>query len=176
MGYYVTQAGLIYSDSKQDYVKQSNHSVGYKQAAIRMIDGTFKVMKVHRVVATAYLPNTEGKYSVNHKDGDKTNNHVDNLEWATMKENIRHAYDTGLAVAKQGAEHHKYGTKHTSETKALMSEAKKGVKHPKFTGYYVTPAGEFATSNEAGQANGINPKQAYRWCKKGKEGWSFRPS
>jgi len=51
---------------------------------------------VHRLVATAFLPNAENKSQVNHIDGNKLNNHVDNLEWNTHQENSTHAWVTGL--------------------------------------------------------------------------------
>lgn len=59
-----------------------------------------KMFLVHVLVATAFIPNPEGKPTVNHIDGCKCNNYVGNLEWATHTEQIQHAYDTGLAKGK----------------------------------------------------------------------------
>jgi len=52
--------------------------------------------KVHRLIAIAYIPNPLGKEQVNHINGIKHDNSIDNLEWCTQSENIRHALDTGL--------------------------------------------------------------------------------
>ena len=52
--------------------------------------------RVHRLLALTFLPNPENKPQVNHKDGNRKNNHIDNLEWATQEENMYHAKINGL--------------------------------------------------------------------------------
>lgn len=57
-----------------------------------------KTLKVHRLVALAFIPNPDGKITVNHIDGNKHNNSVKNLEWSTHSENHKHAYRLGLKI------------------------------------------------------------------------------
>jgi predicted XRE-type DNA-binding protein len=59
-------------------------------------DGIKKDFYIHRLTALAFLPNSENKSEVNHKNGIKADNHLENLEFTTPKENMQHAYDTGL--------------------------------------------------------------------------------
>ena len=59
-----------------------------------------KSRSVHRTIAEAFIPNPNSLPEVNHKDGNKANNSVENLEWCTRNENLRHAYAHGLRTAK----------------------------------------------------------------------------
>jgi len=59
-------------------------------------DGKEKTWLVHRLVAFAFIPEVEGKIYINHIDGSRLNNSIDNLEWCTSEENINHAFDTRL--------------------------------------------------------------------------------
>ena len=80
---------------KTKEVKQHLNNDGYPSVRITH-RGNVKTTSVHRLVAETFIPNPENKETVNHIDGDKTNNHVSNLEWATRGEQMQHAYKLGL--------------------------------------------------------------------------------
>ena len=64
-----------------------------------------KTFRVHKGLAETFIPNPESKPLVNHIDGDKLNNNLDNLEWVTYQENSIHAYETGLMNIRAGFDH-----------------------------------------------------------------------
>lgn len=73
---------------------------GYETVVLTK-DGIRKNYTIHKLVALAFIPNPENKKTVNHKDGNKLNNNVSNLEWATEKENQNHKWKNGFANYKR---------------------------------------------------------------------------
>lgn len=82
-------------------LKPQSTKYGYLEVGL-YIDGKHKHCSIHRLVAEAFIPNPDGKPQVNHLNGIKTDNRVENLEWCTNAENHRHAYAAGLQIAPQG--------------------------------------------------------------------------
>lgn len=97
--YFVGKDGFIYRKGK----KLSGNKSNYYKVRIWYKDGTSKEHFVHRLIASAYIPNPENKPIVNHIDGNKFNNSATNLEWVTAKENTQHALQMGLI--KTGFDH-----------------------------------------------------------------------
>ena len=91
--YEITTDGEVYRNGRQ--LKSWDNGRGY--LILRIGE---KTKAVHRLVAEVFLRQVEGLTEVNHKDGDKKNNHVSNLEWCSRSQNIQHAYDNELRSAK----------------------------------------------------------------------------
>jgi len=92
--------------------------------------------RVHILVAEAFIPNPKNKPEVNHKDGDKSNNFLLNLEWTTTSENRQHAFDTGLQKANSGEKHYK-SKLNKFDVKQIRSSNLKGIELAKK--YNVSP-------------------------------------
>jgi len=82
---------------RERIMKQST-SNGYKRVTLN-IDGKGKGFLVHRLLATAFIPIIKGKNFINHKNCIKSDNRIDNIEWCTVSENTKHAFDNGLIVS-----------------------------------------------------------------------------
>ena len=93
--YFILPCGKVFSGKTGEYLKPSYDKQGYARVSLYN-NGKSTTIKIHRLVAEAYIPNPENKTDVNHKDGNKSNNDVSNLEWATRSENIKHAFNNGL--------------------------------------------------------------------------------
>lgn len=116
--YYASTDGRIFSYSKQWYGGINGKSLltragcehrphvckGYLRVNFR-IEKKLKHFFLHILIARTFIPNPLNKPQVNHKDGNKWNNNYSNLEWATVSENMLHAFRTGLKESMKGSHH-----------------------------------------------------------------------
>lgn len=94
--YFVTKEGKVINSKSGRILKQDINSCGYARVTLCMNNKTKKFF-VHRLVAKAYLEEPDnGLYQVNHKDGNKQNNNIANLEWCNQSLNQIHAHENGL--------------------------------------------------------------------------------
>lgn len=92
-GYYINKEGLIYRDYG-DYIRYLNERespYGYSRVSVLHKDGRRVDRFVHRLLMKTFVPNPDNKPEVNHIDGNKRNNKLENLEWVTGKENKKHS-------------------------------------------------------------------------------------
>ena len=97
-GYFISNHGDVKSYRVCEngrILKPQNTGQGYLSYSLRK-NGETHPFSAHRLVAIHFVDNALNKERVNHIDGDKTNNHANNLEWVTIKENMSHAYENGL--------------------------------------------------------------------------------
>ena len=121
-GYYVSRGGTIYTSLKQGCRNPMDESKrvplhpvnprslpnGYDRVYLRCPDGKRRDFYVHRLVASVFIPNPENKPVVNHRDCMRSNNAVENLEWATVKENTEYSEKFGMMKRdKFGRFHHR---------------------------------------------------------------------
>lgn len=98
---YVSSTGVVMSKKRGIWkrLKESKNNCGYSRVPV----GHSNPIYIHRLVAETFLDHPkDGQTQVNHLDGDKSNNNVENLEWCTPSENDRHAFRTGLKKPSQG--------------------------------------------------------------------------
>ena len=89
--YLVFCDGRVFSKRNHRFLKPRNHTHGYLRLQIQRKDEY-----IHRIVATCFLEKPPDLKEINHIDGNKRNNHVNNLEWCTRSHNNKHAFETGL--------------------------------------------------------------------------------
>lgn len=104
-------------------LKQNTDKYGYKYVILRSLDGKAKTLKVHRLVAFAFIENENNYQQVNHMDENKANNNMKNLEWCTAE------YNSGYGTRNQRISHSHIGIgkgkKLSEETRRKMSESHK---------------------------------------------------
>jgi hypothetical protein len=120
--YQVYEDGRIYSNRYKKFLKTRIDRGGYELVSLRK-PGHRLTLNVHRVVCEVYHPNPDGHRVVLHINGDRLDNHKDNLRWGTQSENIQQAYDEGTKVYTTGFTGHH----HTDETRSQISKTMRGL-------------------------------------------------
>lgn len=93
--YELDSSGTVYSNKTNRQLKFNTSHSGYKSINI-----CGKRVYIHRVVAETFIPNPENKSQVNHINGIKTDNRIENLEWMSASENIKDSYKRGRTTGK----------------------------------------------------------------------------
>lgn len=93
--YLISREGLVYGRRSKRMLKPGDNGLGYKQVYLTFFNGGGRWFKVHRLVAMQFIPNPDGLTDVNHINHDKCDNCVENLEWLSHSDNIRHSYQDG---------------------------------------------------------------------------------
>jgi len=148
-GYTIREDGEVRSRFGR-VVRQRHDGPGYARVELWQ-NGSGKKYLVHRLLAEAFIPNPEGKPQVNHIDGDKANNALENLEWVTQSENQLHAYRAGLQRGYRKpmplSEAHKH---------ALCGSRWKGERRE-----YIAGGIKFSTPEDAAAHHGVNRQTVY---------------
>lgn len=155
---------------KTDLMKGATRQDGYRMYYLKN-----KWHYAHRLVAMHYCDNPNNYNEVNHIDGVKHNNHYTNLEWCTKSQNHRHRVDVLKQSFATGADHWCYGKPISDNVKQLMSQAKTGVNHPKFKGYYVFDGVKYTSITSLPRGWKISLKKVKGYCINGQFGYSFEP-
>lgn len=115
-------------------------------------NGKEKLLRIHRLVAMAFLPNPNNLPQVNHKDGNKQNNSVDNLEWCEQSYNMKHAFKTGL---EKPSEKQKAAVRKTNEKKRKRVVRTMG-----------DEKNEYESATVAARKNNVGISTICRYCNK----------
>lgn len=127
--YIICSDGRIFSTKTNKYLSPELTKNKYLRVNLHVLDGKHekpiqKKFSVHRLVASAFLKQTKNKTQVNHIDGNKSNNSIENLEWVTPHENICHAYKIGLINRRfsEKSPNHKLTEKQVRKVCELLEE------------------------------------------------------
>lgn len=145
--YGVNIHGEVFSFIKGRRLKPMVDKDGYLTINIYLVKGRYKTLKIHRLVAQAFIENEKDKPQVNHINGDKKDNRVENLEWTTSSENAKHKFDSGLFVMPKGDKAYNFG-----KVGSLSGKAKR-VKQYNREGEFIK---EYASIIDAQTQTGVN--------------------
>jgi len=99
--YKISKDGIIINQQRGNILKPKIQYDGYLQVCLHNKTNK-KFRLIHRLVGETFIPNPLNYPQINHKDGNKQNNCVGNLEWVTASQNILHSFQTGLNIGKEG--------------------------------------------------------------------------
>ena len=102
--YSVTEDGQVWSHRNEKFLKPNIRNDGYLHITLCK-HSNMKYFLIHRLVLKHFVLNPNNKQFCNHKNGVKSDNRINNLEWVTRSENMKHAFRTGLRVAPKGEKH-----------------------------------------------------------------------
>lgn len=148
--YYISSFGRVYSAAYRKFFKTRLDKYGYVQVSLKKISKN--PLTLHRLVAKAFISNPENRLQVNHINGIKTDNRVENLEWVTAKENIRHSVENGLKGVRKGR----------LEYKVQQALRRKPIEQIDCFGNVIT---EYESQTEASEKLKINKVYISRCCK-----------
>lgn len=117
-GYFISSYAR-FKNTKGHIITDYKHSSGYKRLSIQR-----KTILLHRLVAITFIPNLENKEQVNHIDGNKLNNKLENLEWVTNKENQIHKINTGLYKGEKNIIQYDLNMNKINEYKSIITASK----------------------------------------------------
>ena len=175
--YQISNLGRVKSlhYNKEKILKPNKYGAGYYGVALSK-NNKHKRYSIHRLVAIAFIPNPNNLPQVNHKDEDKTNNRVDNLEWCTNEYNMNYGTRNERANEKISETVRKKfengyispfkNKHHTEDVKNYLSEINSNANHPRATRVIcVTTNKIFDTTKQAGEYYNIDASQITKCCK-----------
>lgn len=178
--YQVSNLGKV-KNLKTKNILKGNYTRGYRYVVLCK-NGSQSSPKVHRLVAETFVENPCGFECINHVDGDKANNHIDNLEWCTHSHNTLHSYELGLQEKQFGSKNHMYKKrgKLNAKSKPVIMKSLEGENLKRFESVelavsWLKQRGHpKARSSSISQcARGIKYKKAYgyKWEYEGSDCW-----
>lgn len=98
--YEINEQGIVQRISTKRIKKSFKRKDGYIGIQLYINKDNLINYQLHRLIAIAFIPNPDNKKYINHKDSNRSNNNINNLEWVTFQENVKHGYQFGYASNK----------------------------------------------------------------------------